>query len=298
MIKIDNKEVFIQKFPNGEFRLPVKYETGIKKVFFKWYNDEDWLHLYFVLSYLKELECKIILTISYMPYSRMDRSEDGSCFTLKYACEMLSSILDENDKINIVQPHSKVCMDLLKAKMLNVEEIDVISKLYENLKKYIQVDFVCYPDKGAKERFSLNIDKPVIFCEKKRDFSTGRLLGLDLISDYDLKDKNVLILDDLCSRGGTFELVATKLKEKGVKDIYLGLCHIEDAIKQGSLLIKIKNFDEEDDSLIKYIFGMNSMIFDTNSLLVGFKNIAIFDIETFLNEGKFIRACFDEALYW
>ena len=64
----------------------------------------------------------------------------------------------------------------------------------------------------------------------------GKILGLDVISDVDLKDKKVLIIDDICSAGGTFKFSSMKLKEMGAKEVNLYVTHCEDNIQNGDLL--------------------------------------------------------------
>ena len=49
-------------------------------------------------------------------------------------------------------------------------------------------------------------------------------------------DCNVLIVDDICSKGGTFYHSAKKLKELGAKNIYLYVSHCENTILEGDLL--------------------------------------------------------------
>ena len=102
-------------------------------------------------------------------------------------------------------------------------------------------DVIYFPDEGACKRYAdlaciKNYGLPVIFGIKKRDFATGKILGLDVVSDIDLKGKKVLIVDDICSAGGTFKFSAMKLKELGTSDVALYISHCEDNIQNGDLL--------------------------------------------------------------
>jgi ribose-phosphate pyrophosphokinase len=51
-----------------------------------------------------------------------------------------------------------------------------------------------------------------------------------------LKGSNILIVDDICSKGGTFYHSAKKLKELGAKEVYLYISHCENSILQGEVL--------------------------------------------------------------
>ena len=46
----------------------------------------------------------------------------------------------------------------------------------------------------------------------------------------------VLIVDDICSKGGTFYYSAKELKELGAKEVYLYISHCENSIFEGELL--------------------------------------------------------------
>lgn len=291
MIKINNIEVRFDKFPNGETLVDTKVlnsaESGCR-IDFKWEKDEDILHLYFVLSHLTARTPSIRnkkIYIWYMPYSRMDRSQNGNCFTLKYVCELIEGATYNDDEFFIVEPHSDKTLELFDFS----ERINVITPLMQKICSIENIDVICYPDKGAKTRFCDDkVDLPVVYCEKVRDFDTGEIKGLELKSDIDLNGKNVLILDDLCSRGGTFYYTAKKLKENGVKNIFLGVCHMENSIVGGKLL----QYNNE-EPLIKHIYCFNTMIDGYNDLIKNTiaepKNITIYDIEKFLKESEVVE---------
>ena len=65
-----------------------------------------------------------------------------------------------------------------------------------------------------------------------------------------IEGKNILIVDDICSKGGTFYFSAKKLKELGAKNIYLHITHCENTIFDGELLTS---------GLIKRIFTTDSI---------------------------------------
>ena len=65
-----------------------------------------------------------------------------------------------------------------------------------------------------------------------------------------VKGRNILIVDDICSRGGTFFYAAKALKELGAKKIYLYVTHCEKTILEGELLTS---------GLIEKVFTTNSI---------------------------------------
>lgn len=287
MIKVDGKEIQFSKFPNGETLVDTevlnKAESGCR-IDFKWKKDEDILYLYFVLKHLSDEGALIDVYVYYMPYSRMDRKQNGNCFTLGYVCDLIDF---DNVYFYIVEPHSDTTLNWL----VHSERINAITPLMQKICSIENIDVICYPDKGAKARFCDDkMDLPVVYCEKVRDFDTGEIKGLELKSDIDLSGKNVLILDDLCSKGGTFYYTAKKLKENGVKDVFLGVCHMENTVTKGYLLEEYKNFDEIEPSIIKHIYCFNTMLNDAivEDLRDKYTNITIYDIEKFLKEGEVV----------
>lgn len=295
MIKVEGKEILISKFPNEESLICTDWLTELAilkknrlKVEFKWENNDDILHLYFILSHIKNTDglsnSSINLIMYYMPYSRMDRSQNNSCFTLKYISNLLNSVIGDEDDVYILEPHSEVTTKLIK----NSHRINIITPLMNKiLQENPNIDIICYPDKGAKARFDDNSTSlPVIYCEKVRDFDTGKITGLELsnVEGLELKDKDILILDDLCSKGGTFYHTAKKLKQYNVGKIYLGVCHAEETITKGELLQEYKNFDEVEPSILEHIYCLDTMLTNAVSeqIIEDYTNITIYNAE----EGK------------
>lgn len=289
MIKVEGNYINCKTFPNGEQHIETDILNTLLnrdklKVLFKWGSDFDLMSLYFVLSHIKFNKPDMIvnLYIEYLPYSRMDRDQNGNCFTLKHLAEMLNIVIGENDTVNILEPHSDKSLQLIK----NSRRVNVITPLVEFvLAQHPDIDTICYPDKGAKVRFHNYYTKlPVIYCNKVRDFDTGEIKGLEVVTDKDLKGSNIVIVDDLSSKGGTFYHTANKLKELGAKDIYLVICHCEPVIAQGKIY---KDKTLNPDSPIKHIYTLDTML-STNTSLLQQGNMTIYNTERFL-DGKFVE---------
>jgi ribose-phosphate pyrophosphokinase len=101
------------------------------------------------------------------------------------------------------------------------------------------------------KRYAGQFNIPYAFGMKKRDWATGKILGLDLVNGDLVKDRDVLIIDDICSRGGTFLHSARALKEAGAKDVYLYITHAEDTMVEGEMY--------NDPDLVKHIYTTNSI---------------------------------------
>jgi len=95
-----------------------------------------------------------------------------------------------------------------------------------------EFDSLFFPDFGAKQRYGEGHELPTAYGKKTRAFLTGDITGLEVFGDV---GKNVLIVDDLCSRGGTFVAGAKLLKEKGAGRVSLMVAYVEDNVFTGEI---------------------------------------------------------------
>lgn len=250
MIFLNNKQVVVKKFPNGESLIETSdFELRDEnEIMLKFQDDSDIASLLFLKGYIDDNNKRASLTIPYMPYSRMDRTEGLTVFTLKYLCKLINSMNFQS--VTIYEPHSDVSVALLdRVKVVNMSAIiakDVINNLkQDNL-------YIVYPDAGAEKRYTKQIkyDK-ILTCSKERDFKTGLIKKLEINGTVSEKTFDAIIIDDLCSKGGTFTLTAEKLKKMGANNIYLVVTHCEDNIFKGEIL----NTD-----IINRIYTTNSII--------------------------------------
>jgi len=104
------------------------------------------------------------------------------------------------------------------------------------------------PDDGAAKRYSDLITAEYVHGIKDRAEKVAR--------------RNVLIVDDICFRGGTFTHMAKALVSAGATEIFLYVSHCENTIFKGSILTD----------------GMISSVFTTNSIYRGdHENITVID---------------------
>ena len=289
MIKVNGKIVDVELFPNAELKVDTDWDLSTEEVLveFKYFSSSDLIALALVLGHIhQETSKKVKLYVYYMPYSRMDRNQNGNCYSLLHIIDLLTHILYCNDEVFIVEPHSektKLLFNYLDPRIA-VKVVPLSLTLAKKVMKIYPVDVICYPDKGARERFGdIGSNIPVIYCEKKRDFDTGNIIGLELISSVDLVGKKVMIIDDLCSKGGTFYHTANKLKEAGAAEIYLTVTHMESNVKYGKILIDDQGHNA--DSPISHIFCTNSML-DERDLVISGRNITVYDLPSLIFSKK------------
>jgi ribose-phosphate pyrophosphokinase len=167
----------------------------------------------------------IYLYIPYFPYARQDKNiSNNSTFGKTTFLILLKSL--KIASITTYDIHSEMFQELNE--ILNIKPnhfLEVIKKEQPNV--------LFFPDKGALDRyinlFANDIEfqcRAKAYGEKVRNQSTGEITG------YVIKDpgnvlffSKVLVLDDLCDRGGTFILAAKHLKTLGVSSIDLCVSH-------------------------------------------------------------------------
>lgn len=244
MIKVNNDIVNQAQFPDGTLLLKTD-GMDMSDITITWLYEND-AELFTIICLAKKAFKKSLI-MPYIPHARMDRCKsDEDTFTLKYFAEVINSL--GFDKVTVLDPHSNVSVALID----RVEALSpkpYIENVIEKLKKDNLMLF--FPDEGSMKRYADMFEIPYAFGIKKRDWKTGQILGLDVVDNgISLSGKKILIIDDICSRGGTFYHSARKLKELGVGDIYLYISHCENTILEGEVLTS---------ELIEKVFTTNSI---------------------------------------
>ena len=235
MIILNNFEIKTEQFPNMETKVKDFSETIVVNnlLEFSYREDGDLIRLMFIKARLDEAKVKCTLLIHYMPYSRMDRKIDGDLFTLKYTCEFINQL--QFDKVFVVEPHSNVTINLLENSSAIYPILQWLPKLMHEL-QFIDQDRIIFPDKGAAARYKDSGLQNICVFEKTRNPLTGHIDKMVLKEGNIPKGAKCIIIDDLCSAGGTFLWAGNILKEMGASEISLAVTHCEKTIFSGKLL--------------------------------------------------------------
>lgn len=234
MITVNDVEITQNHFPDKTLLIkidPNNIRSWRFKVKWIYENDAELFTLICVKRHLDRLDpCNIsCLIMPYIPHARMDRVKTGEdVFTLKYFCEVLNSL--NFDAIYVRDAHSNVSLALIN----NVIDEGAGYWMQTAADGY-NAEALFFPDEGAMKRYSSNSPLPYAFGMKQRDWTTGKILGLDLINVDAIKGKRVLIADDICSRGGTFYHSAKALLDAGAASVALYVTHLEETVLTGDL---------------------------------------------------------------
>jgi len=272
MILVNLTEIKKEHFPAGEQMLldvhilPVIWEgKNCFDFYWKYENDEELVTIMFLVKHFRNLypNCHLNLSMPYMINGRMDRvKSDNEVFTLKYFCEIINSL--NFDIVIVLDPHSHVSEALLNH--LAVDKNRLVDAIETAIAKS-DCDIIYFPDAGALKRYGDM--KPFkefkkIYGKKERDWKTGKILGLSILSDDGdvnelVKDANILMVDDIISYGGTLYYSGLKLKELGAKEINAYVSHTENSV-----------LDKEKGTFIKSLEdGTVNTLYTTDSLFSG-----------------------------
>jgi len=243
MIKLNGEEFKEKKFPNGESLVDFanSNECRRERIDVEYYFDGDasLIQLMFIkkeLDYINK-NAKINLYIKYMPYARMDRRMEEFAFTLKHVCDFINEL--NFNKIIVDEAHSDMTLGLLNDSYQNLTSLKVLEKAMFDIKFDFEKDYIVLPDTGAEKRYLKPLQKcwikNIMVGVKNRDLQSGNIISFDLLGTNDMRGGRAIIIDDLCSKGGTFLATAQKLKERNCSEIYLAIAHLEDNVHTGDL---------------------------------------------------------------
>lgn len=208
----------------------------------------------------------ITLVNTYYGYSRQDKIDHlRSSIGSKVIAQMF-----ENAGIDRI-----ICLDLHNSAIQGFfDKTEVVhlqgSKIFYNYfkdKKLTDITILS-PDQGGMPRATqfakLFKDCQVAVINKKR-IKPNEVHSMQLIGD--VKDRNVIIIDDMCDTAGTLKKAAELIKSEGAKSIYAVATHgilsgnaienIETSVLDELIIVDTINVDTKDSPKIKVISCAN-----------------------------------------
>jgi ribose-phosphate pyrophosphokinase len=221
-----------KRFPDDEFYTRIMDDISGEHVVIvqTTYPDPNIVELLILQNAVDEADAKeISVVIPYFGYARQDtKFKDGEPLTAKAMANIIS--LNAN-RVITVDPHKEHILDFFSTSAFCCSAVSELAKYLE--KK--NIDMVLAPDKGALERAkeaSKIIGCDFDYMEKTRiDGSTIEIKPKNL----DAQNKNVAIIDDIISTGGTMAKSIQELKKHGAKNVFVACTHglfVGDAVKK------------------------------------------------------------------
>jgi ribose-phosphate pyrophosphokinase len=167
---------------------------------------------------------KIVVVIPYLAYARQDKIfRPGESKFANLILRLIDSM--RIDEVFVVDVHAPKILEEIQCKWINIDSMKVLADYIKSLD--VKDLVVVAPDKGAVERskafakhFGENV--PVEYFEKIRDVKTGEIT---MTGEINLKNKDVVISDDIIATGGTMAKAIKLSKDSGANRVFAVATH-------------------------------------------------------------------------
>ncbi len=221
----------IKRFPDGEKYVRITEDVNGKTVAviqsFYHQPDEFLIEYFLMVDTLKDLGAKRVLgVVPYFAYARQDeRFKPGEAVSFKIVAKLIEEV--GTDEIYTVDTHLHRVEQLSEIFRIPAHNLTAVPLLAQYIKKNFELTnpIVIGPDEEAEQwakvaAKELEVEYDVL--EKKRlGPSEVRIKTREL----DIKNRDVVIVDDIISTGGTMVEAIKMLKEHGAKNIIAACTH-------------------------------------------------------------------------
>jgi ribose-phosphate pyrophosphokinase len=222
-----------RRFPDGERYIRIKGEVPSEVVVIQstgYPQDENLMELFLLLKNLKSLGVeRIRVVIPYFGYGRQERRfKSGEAVSAVIIAELLEAAgASEIYSVNFHENNIKGFFSI------PVHEISAMPLIANYIHDQIDDPMILGPDKGALG-FAEEISG-ILKCEcdhlEKTRISPEKVETKP--KNLDVADRNVVIVDDIISTGGTIVSASKILKDLGANKVVVGCVHpvlVEDAL--------------------------------------------------------------------
>lgn len=227
LLSLDIVKVEWKLFPDGEsyFRFSSKINDDVILVHsLSPPQDKRIVELFFLLKGLRDYGANdIILILPYIAYMRQDKKFlYGEIVSVEVLGELLSFY--GVDKYVFVDVHSTEVLNFFKGKVI---EVSAFPLFHNALSTYnLTKPFVLSPDEKAFKYAKIvagSINAECDYIVKRRDRVTGDVESY--IKDLDISGRDVILVDDIISTGGTIINAAKILKNRNANRIFACCTH-------------------------------------------------------------------------
>ena len=226
-LKAKYVDVDTRTFPDGESKITFRHnlKKSVVLIVQSTYPpvDTNLLQILSIISEVKKISSKIYAVIPYMGYARQDRQFlNGEIVTMSVVAKMLQAAGAK--KIIAVDIHSKTALRHFKIPTENVSAIPELAKYLKKLK--LKNPIVVSPDTGGSlraKKFADILKSDFITLKKSRNRKTGKVSIQSTKADVNGKD--LIIVDDIISTGGSVVKATQFLKKQKCKRVFVVCTH-------------------------------------------------------------------------
>jgi ribose-phosphate pyrophosphokinase len=222
--------VFLKTFPDGEsyIRFEKQNLKGEDAVIVQTTSppqDQRLLQLMLMADNAKDLEARSITAIvPYFAYSRQDkRFIPGEAFSIKTIIKLLENC--GVTKIISLNAHNPTVLKNFNVPVLDISAIPLLAE-YFKAKKLVQNPLSLSMGKKAlsvAQEADNILQGGYDYVASKRDVVTGNVTLED--KPLPVKNRDVIIFDDIISSGGTMAKAVKLVKDKGARKVYAACVH-------------------------------------------------------------------------
>jgi ribose-phosphate pyrophosphokinase len=213
-------------FPDGESKITISGKPNGKIVVVQSTYppvDSNLIQALSLVSKAKKYSSQIIAVIPYLGYARQDKEFlSGEVVTMSLVANMLKAV--GATKVIVVDIHSKMALDHFKITAKNVSAVPELVKYFKKL--HLKDPLVVSPDLGGIARardFARLYGVKFIALKKYRDRKTG---AVEIRSrDQKVRGRDLILVDDMISTGGSIVKAAEFLKKQKCRNIYAACIH-------------------------------------------------------------------------
>ncbi len=214
-------------FPDGESKITINGKPGGKIIVVQSTYppvDSNLIQALVLVSKAKKYSSQVIAVIPYLGYARQDKEFlPGEVITMSLVANMFKAA--GATKIIVVDIHSKMALNHFKITARNVSAIPELVKHFKKL--HLKDPLVVSPDLGGIARardFANQLGVNFIALKKYRDRKTG-VVEIRSKNQKHVKGRDMILVDDMISTGGSIVKAAEFLKRQKCRNIYAACTH-------------------------------------------------------------------------
>ena len=235
------KAVYIETetkiFPDGESKITLRKipKKSVILVVQSTYPpvDTNLLRALSIISQVRKISSRTFAIIPYMGYARQDKQFlSGEVITMSVVAKMLQSAGAK--KVIVVDIHSNTALNHFNIPTENVSAVPELANYFKKLN--LKNPLVVSPDMGGSlrsKKFASLLKTDFIVLKKHRDRKTGRVSIQT--AKVDVQGKDLILVDDIISTGGSIIKAAQFLKKQKCKRVFVACTHgllVDDAEKK------------------------------------------------------------------
>ena len=221
VIQFPNENIFVQLNSSARGQDVYVIQTTSKPVHY------NLMELLIMIQTLRlDSAARITAVIPYIAYGRSDKKDQPRVpITARLVADMIE--VAGADRYMTFDPHAgqiqgffSIPGDVLTAAHMISDHIK------DNLFDQMTAPVVVATDLGFAKKgrnYALDMDIPIAFIEKRRTGNDSKAEALTMIGD--VKDRDVIIVDDEVDTGGSIAQAVNVVRKYGARDIYLAFIH-------------------------------------------------------------------------